>query len=257
MALMCSKSPWPAAGGRRAGLPARILAVAAGAAVLATLAGCGVSQRLMLRDSAVNDAALLVTVRPAAWGRQQGPARGFEAGAQSYRAEGDHALSPNEFLTVGNQTINGPDTLHQKAKVVAWHFGFTDRFYFGPAFELDMSVGGLKLDVDYELRPQSGVIGAVPFARSHTLPYGAITPRHRFGPLLAIEARLAAAGLTHQANHERLDAAVVLSPSPQFSLRLGYAWQRTGIASWSDTLFDNIDVKIRARGPAASLRLDF
>ena len=254
MTTMTSMSQLPAAGAGRAAPLARLLAAAAAATLLA---GCSVPQRVMLRDSNVNDAALLATLRPAAWARQGGPARGFEAGVQSYRAEGDHALSTNQFLTVGNQTINGPDTLHQKAKVVAWHFGFADRFYFGPAFELDMSVGGMKLDVDYELRPQSGVIGAQPFARSHTLPYGAITPRYRFGPLLSIEARLAAAGLTHQANHERLDAALVLSPAPQLSLRLGYAWQRTGIASWSDTLFDNVDVKIRARGPAVSLRLDF
>ena len=234
-----------------------VSSIAAGLFAMAMLAGCGVPQRLTLRDANANDAAVLVTVRPAAWSRPGGPARGFEAGYQQYRAEGDQVLAAGQSLSLSSTTLNGPETLHQKAKVVASHFGFVDRFYFGPAFELDVGVGGMKLDVDYELRPESGLIGTQPFARSHTLPYGTITPRWRFGPLLAIEARLAAAGITDRASHERLDAGLVLSPVPQVSLKLGYSWRRTGIASWSDPLFNNVDVQIRARGPAATLRLDF
>lgn len=238
----------------RHGLNMPALASLLGALVVA---GCGsVPQRLALRDTNTNDAAVHVSVRPPAWARAGGPARGFEAGYQQFRAEGDQVLAAGEAINVGAQAITGPDTLLQKAKVAAWHFGFADRFYFGPAFELDVSVGGLKLDVDYELRPQSGVVGTQPFARSNTLPYGSITPRWRFSPLLALEARVAAAS-ADRAGHHRQDAALVLSPVPQVSLRLGYSWQRTSIGSWSDPIFDNVDLRIRARGPAASLRLDF
>lgn len=235
--------------------------VAAAMAVVmaAVLAGCGTEpQRLTLRDTSTNDAAFHIALRPAAWARANGnPARGLEAGYQQYRAEGPQVLASGQSINVGAQTIPGPDTLQQKAKVVAWHFGYTDRLYLGPSFEFDYSAGGMKLDVDYELRPQSGIVGAQPFARSHTLPYGSVTPRWRFGPMVAMEARLSAAGATDRVEHNRHDVALVLSPVPQVSLRLGYAWQSTSVASWSDPLFDNVDLRIRARGPAASLRLEF
>ncbi|MBL8342595.1 MAG: hypothetical protein JNL30_14085 [Rubrivivax sp.] len=225
----------------------------------ALLAGCASEpQRLLLRDPGTHDAAFQAALRPLAWARAgRGPSRGFEAGYQQYQAEGPQALAAGQSVTVGAQSIPGPDTLLQKAKVVAWHFGYTDRLYAGPSFEFDFSGGGMKLDVDYELRPQSGALGTQPFARSNTLPYGSITPRWRFGPMLAVEARLAVAGFTDRAEHHRHEAALVLSPLPPVALRLGYAWQRTSIASWSDPLFDNVDLRIRARGPAASLRLEF
>ncbi|MBL8286652.1 MAG: hypothetical protein JNL85_01590 [Rubrivivax sp.] len=227
-----------------------------GAAAL--LAGCGPLQRLTLRDKDSNDAAVLLSLRPAAWARSgaAGPGRGFEAGYQQYRASGDQVLAAGEWLSAGPQLITGPDVLLQKAKVAAWHVGFTDRFYFGPAFELDVGVGGMKLDVDYELRPQSGVTGTQPFGRSNTLPYGAITPRWRFGAKVALEARLAAAA-NARAAHDRQDVALVLSPLPQLALRLGWSWRRTSVESWSDPVFDNVDLDIRARGPAVSLRLEF
>lgn len=236
-------------------------APAAATAILALatlLAGCGPLQRLTLRDKDSNEGDVLVSVRPAAWARSgaAGPGRGFEAGYQQYRASGDQVLAAGESLSAGPQVVTGPDVLAQKAKVAAWYVGFTDRFYFGPAFELDVGVGGMKLDVDYELRPRSGVTGAQPFARSNTLPYGAITPRYRFGPNLALEARLAAAA-NARASHDRQDVALVLSPMPQLALRLGWSWRRTSIESWSDPVFDNVDLDIRARGPAVSLRLEF
>lgn len=249
----CSSRSTPLRPRRRAAAAAALC----GALMATLLAGCAVPQRLTLRDSNSNDAALLISLRPAAWGRPGGPARGFEAGYQQYRAEGPATLGTGETLTLSGQLVTGPAVLDQKAKVVASHFGFVDRFYFGPSFELDVGVGGLKLDVDYELRPQSGAIGTQPFARSHTLPYGTITPRQRLSPLFALEARLAVAGALDRAGHERLDAVFVVTPVPQASLRLGYSWRRTGITSWSDPVFDYLDLRIRARGPAASLRLDF
>lgn len=227
--------------------------------VAALLAGCGTDpQRLTLRDSSSRDADVMVTVRPEVWSRRGGgPARGFEAGYQQYRAEGTQDLGTGESLNVRASTITGPDVLLQEAKVVTWHFGFTDRFYFGPAFELDVGVGGMKADMDYELRPQSGVVGAQPFARSYTLPYGAITPRYRLGPYVALEARLLAAGLTDDAAHRRYDGALVLSPVPQLSLRLGYSHRRTRIVVFSDPIFSSVDVTVRGRGPTASLHLNF
>jgi hypothetical protein len=229
------------------------------AALAALLAGCTTDpQRLTIRDARANDADLLVTVRPEAWGRREGrgPARGFEAGYQQFKADGPQTLASGEAVVVRGTAINGPDVLLQTAKVAAWHFGFTDRFYFGPAFELDLGVGGMRLDVDYTLRPQSGITGVEPFARSRTLPYGALTPRWRFSSLAAIEARLATAGLTDDGEHRKIDAALVLSPLPQLSLRLGYSDRRVRVRAW-DTAFSDVDVTIRARGPMAGLRIDF
>jgi hypothetical protein len=242
------------------GCPNRLALVAPLVAVLAALlAGCVANpQRLTLRDSSSPDADVMLTVRPEAWSRRGGgPARGFEAGYQQYTAEGTQALATGETLSVRTTAINGPDVLLQKAKVATWHFGFTDRLYFGPAFEFDVGVGGMKADMDYELRPQSGVVGVQPFGRSYTLPYGAITPRYRFGPYVAVEARLLAAGLTDETEHRRYDAALVLSPVPQLSLRLGYSNRRTRIVVYSDPVFSSVDVTVRGSGPSASLRLDF
>jgi hypothetical protein len=243
----------------RGGRPrTRPLAALAAAAALLT-AGCGLSpQRLTVRDTKSNDADLLVSLRPAAWSRRDsGPSRGFEAGAQQYRAEGAQDLATGDTLTVRGSTITGPDVLLQKAKIATWHFGFADRFYFGPAFELDIGVGGMKVDLDYELRPQSGAVGAQPFARSVTLPYGAITPRYRLGEHIAIEARLVAAGLTDDAEHRRYDATLVLRPVPQVALRLGYSDRRSRLVAYSDPVFSSVDLTVRARGPMAGLRIDF
>lgn len=231
----------------------------AAAMVAALVAGCALEpQRLLLRDTGARDAAVLVSLRPAMWARSGGaPSRGFEAGYQQYRATGPQALAAGQSLVVGGQPITGPDTLLQQARVVAWHFAYTDRLRFGPSFEFDFSGGGLRLDIDYELRPQSGVLGTQPFARSNTLPYGSITPRWRLGPMAAAELRLAAAAALDDVSHTRHEAAFVFSPAAPLALRLGYAWQRTSIRSWDDPLFDNVDLRIRARGPAASLRLEF
>lgn len=241
-------------GAARCGAPATLAWLALGAA----LAGCSLSpQRLALRDSDSRDAELMATLRPAVWSRGDRPARGFEAGLQRYRAEGTQALETGESIVAGGTSITGPDELLQKARVTTWHFGYVDRLYFGPAFEFDVGVGGMKTEVAYEFVPRSGVTGAQPFGREVTLPYGTVTPRWRFNPFVALEARLLAAGLTDNAEHRRHDAALVLGPLPQVALRLGYSWRRTGISSWNDPLLERVDVRIRARGPAASLRVDF
>jgi len=237
----------------------RAARAALAATALALLAGCGINpQRLTMRDSSSRDADLVVTVRPEAWARRSGGrARGFEAGYQQFSAEGTQALGTGEVLTVRGTAITGPDVLLQNAKVVTWHFGFTDRFYFGPAFKFDIGVGGMKTDMDYRLVPLSGVVGTQPFAREYTLPYGAITPRWRFGPHVALESRLVAAGLTDDAEHRRYDAALVLSPVPQVSVRLGWSHRRTRLVVYSDPVFSSADVTVRAQGPSASLRIDF
>lgn len=237
-------------------MAATALLALAGAALTT---GCGLNpQRLTLRDTHTNEADLQVSVRPAAWARRDsGPSRGFEAGAQQYRAEGPQPLATGETFSVGSAVINGPDVLLQKAKVSTWYLGFADRFYFGPAFELDIGAGGLRTDLDYELRPQSGAVGTQPFARSVTLPYGAITPRFRLGDHVALEGRVSVAGLTEDAQHRRYDATVVLRPLPQVALRLGYSDRRTRIVAYGDPLFSSVDLTVRARGPMAGLRIDF
>ncbi|MFO1286341.1 MAG: hypothetical protein U1F25_00400 [Rubrivivax sp.] len=102
-------------------------APAATTAILAFATRCwpagGPLQRLTLNDKNSNEAALLVSVRPAAWARNgaAGPGRGFEAGYQQYRAAGDDVLAAGDTLQVGSQLLTGPDVLAQKAKVLAWH----------------------------------------------------------------------------------------------------------------------------------------
>ena len=236
------------------------LAAAAAVLALALLAGCAVEpQRLSLRDAGSKDADALVTFRPEAWARRggAGPARGFEAGWQQFKAEGTQVLGTGETLNVRGATLTGPDLLLQNAKVVASHFGFADRFYFGPAFEFDVAVGGMRLEVDYRLRPQSGATGTQPFARADTLPYGAITPRWRFNSFVALEARIATAGLTDNNTHRKYDGALVLSPVPQVSLRLGYSSRRTRVLAYNNSVFSSLDLTIRGNGPMAGLRIDF
>lgn len=226
---------------------------------LALLGGCvSEPQRLALRDNSSRDADVVVTVRPEAWSRRSGgPARGFEAGYQRYRAEGPQTLATGESIIVRGTPIPGPDTLDQKATIATWHLGFTDRFYFGPAFELDVGVGGMKMEMSYELVPRSGAVGAQPFAREVTLPYGAITPRWRFGPHVALESRLTAAGLTDDAEHRHYDVGLLLSPVPQLTLRLGYSQRRARLDAYADPVFSSVEVVTRSRGPSLGLRVDF
>lgn len=241
----------------------RSAALAAAAAATTTAAlltsGCGVTpQRLMFGDSS-KDGDVLVAIRPQAWARRDaaGPGRGFEAGYHQDGASGTQALNSGETVFVRNGQINGPDTLLQTAKFVSWHFGYADRFYFGPAFELDIGAGGMRLELDYSLRPQSGVIGTRTFARDFTLGYGAITPRYRFSPYVALEARIVAAGEPAEVEQRRIDGAVVLRPVPQVALRLGYSSRKTTIETFGDGSFSSLDITVRSRGPTAGLRIDF
>jgi hypothetical protein len=236
---------------------ARFLCAACAIATLG-LAGCGTQpQRMNIRDTNAPDATAFVSLRPTVWSRAGGrPARGFEAGYQQFTASGPQALSAGETLLVNGQSIPGPDTVAQKAKVAAWHFGYTDRLYFGPVVEFDIAVGGLKLDIDYELRAQAAPVGPLTLANAETLPYGSITPRYRFGPMLALEARIAAAS-NAESRHNRQDLSLLITPVPQLMLRLGYARQRTSMEVPRVAFFDGLEVQINARGPAASLRLEF
>jgi hypothetical protein len=82
-----------------------------------------------------------------------------------------------------------------------------------------------------------------------------LTPRWRFNDWLAVEFRFSAFNASAWAAGQSYEAAVVLSPVPQMSMRLGYSERKHDVTAFVPDWYS--EVNIRARGPLATLQFDF
>jgi hypothetical protein len=225
-----------------------------GGATLALLSGCGVlTEQVSVRDDAAPVVAARASIRPAAWSRREGSQPGIEVGYERFRADETRTLAAGETLNLGNQILAGPQTVAQSVTGQQAHVVYSHRFRFGSSFELEPFGGAARFDLRYQAQPAAAPLGSV-LKESRTLAYGGITPRWRFNPWFALEARLAA-GEAGRAQARSAELAMVLSPAPSVSLRLGYAERRQEFEFFSSGVWTQVDV--RARGPSATVHLEF
>jgi hypothetical protein len=228
------------------------------AAALAGLSGCGVWQTLSVHDDDASSMAVRAALRPPSWARSDhpGPGPGFELGFERYRAREARSLGAGESITLGNQTVTGPDVLAQTAIVQQVQLVYTHPLYIGEHFELEPFGGITQVGVRYRAEPTQSVPRPEQKATRTTL-VGGITPRVRLNEWFAVEARFSFIPLIDSDVYGRtIEVAGVLKPVPQLAFRLGYAQRRMGVDfNANNSGWTQLDV--RANGPFATVQLEF
>lgn len=218
--------------------------------VLVCLAGCG-TQRVPVTDNNSSALALRAAIytQTAARGEHSGP--GIECGYEGYSAKAARTLALGELFSLGGVDLVGPDTLRQRATVGRVHVAYTHRLRYGPNFELEPFVGVARVELRYRAEPTNSALRpALNVAQTGVI--GGITPRWRFNEWLALELRITGAN-GRRTDSFSSDAAVVLSPAPNLSLRLGFSEREQSARDEANTSW----IEVRARGPSASLLFEF
>jgi hypothetical protein len=223
-------------------------------AVAALLSACGSVQNVPVRDRESPAGAVRASWHGGARdaGRASGP--GVEIGYEYYTARDTQSLAAGQSVVLEGGSFFGPDTLRHRARLQYGYVAYNHRFRFGEHFELEPFVGAARVRMRLQTTPGSG--GTVTTVDDHrTGVIGGVTPRWRFNPWLGVEARLSYLGASAWASGETYELALVLNPVPQLALRLGVSDRRHDIESVVPG--GTSEVNLRARGPMATLQLDF
>ncbi|MEO8155735.1 MAG: hypothetical protein ABI605_21940 [Rhizobacter sp.] len=221
---------------------------------LAMLAGCGAIQHVPVNDD--NSASVAVRAsfhrRSAETNERYGS--GIEVGYESYRARDTQTLAAGESISLDGGTVFGPSTLQHEARLRQGYVTYNHLLRFGPHFQLEPFVGLTRVNLRIRSDPGSGsTLLLLDEWRSGVL--GGVTPRWCFNDWVAIEARLSYFDTGDWVHGKSYEAALVLSPVPNVSVRLGYSERYHDVetlgSGWSS------EVNIRARGPLATLQLNF
>jgi len=233
--------------------PARAMRLAAFLLLPAVLAGCGTLQSVPIKD---NDSAAYAVrgtwhAKSGEGARSTGP--GIEVGYEGYRARDTQELAAGQSILLEGGSVTGPDTLRHEAQLRMGYVAYNHRFRFG-SFELEPFAGVTR--VHLKVRTDTGSGRSIPtFDEVHTGALGGVTPRWRFNDWVAAEFRFGYFNAGAWAHGESYEAALVLGPVPQVSLRLGYSERKHDVEAFLPGWFS--EVNIRARGPMATLQLDF
>jgi hypothetical protein len=222
-------------------------------ALLCLLTGCGTLQSVPIKDNESPAFAVRGT-----WHAKQGEASrssgpGIEAGYEGYRARDTQQLAAGQSILLEGGAIVGPDTLRHEARLRMGYVAYHHRFRFG-SFELEPFGGVTRVHLKVRTDTASG--SSIPsFDEVHTGGIGGVTPRWRFTDGLAAEFRFSYFSAGAWAHGESYEAALVLSPAPQVSLRVGYSERKHDVEAFVPGWYS--EVNIRARGPMATLQFDF
>ncbi len=223
-------------------------------AALAGLTGCGTVQSVPIKDNDSSSVAVRATLRGKSGDppRRAGP--GVEVGYEGYRARDTQSLAAGQVIVLEGGSILGPETLRHEATLRQGYVAYNHLLRFGQSFELEPFVGATRVHLRVKTDTTSGT--SVPVLDDwRTGVIGGVTPRWRFNDWLAIEARLSYFNASAWAHGQSYEAAVVLSPVPNVSLRLGYSERKHDVDAFVPGWYSEVD--IRARGPLATLQFDF
>lgn len=224
------------------------------AAALLALAGCGSVQNVPVRDrdSAAPSVRATFHATPPGSTRPSGP--GIEVGYERYSAKDTQVLAAGESIVLEGASFFGPDTLRHEARMQYGYVAYNHRFRFGERFELEPFVGAARAHFKLHTTRANGT-GATGEDDRRVAFLGGVTPRWRFNDWLAVEGRLAYLYTSAWASGETYELALVLSPAPKVSLRLGYSERKHDIETAVPGGIS--EVNVRARGPMATLQFDF
>lgn len=224
------------------------------ATTLVALAACGAVQSVPIRDHDSPAPSVRATIhsRSGPSGRSEGP--GVEVGYERYKASDTQTLAAGQSLLLEGGSISGPETLQHEARMQYGYVAYNHRLRFGEHFELEPFVGAARVHLKVQsVVASGGTVLALDSRRTGVI--AGVTPRWRFNDWVAVEARLSYLNASAWAQGETYEAALVLSPAPQVSLRLGYSDRKhdvqPAVLGWYS------EVNIRARGPMATLQFDF
>jgi hypothetical protein len=229
---------------------ARAAALAALSAGL--LAGCGIlNDPVPLRDDNSPVTSFRAAFYPRTLGTPDRSGPGVEFGVEGYRASDVRTLAANETLVVGGQVIPGPDSVRQRATLRYGYIAYTHRLVFGPNFEIEPFGGYGRFNARFTAEPSVSALRPV-VDESRRGPVGGLTTRWRFNEWLALEGRLIVLDAFGE-DSNGVELALALRPVNNLSLRLGYSDREHVLLD----RFGSTRVEIRARGPSATLMLEF
>jgi hypothetical protein len=224
------------------------------AMTLAALAACGSVQSVPVRDQNSPAFAVRGTFHGKSGEASRPAGPGIEVGYERYSAKDTQVLGVGQSVVLEGASFTGPDTLQHKARMQYGYVAYNHRLRFGESFELEPFVGAARVHFKLHTHRSSGT-GATGVDDRRTGVLGGVTPRWRFNDWLALEARFSYLYTSAWATGESYEAALVLSPVPQVSLRLGYSERKHDIESAVPGATS--EVNVRARGPMATLQFDF
>lgn len=221
---------------------------------VAALAGCGSVQNVPVRDTQSPAGAVRGSFHGGGRDADRPSGPGVEAGYEYYTAKDTQTLAAGQSVVLDGGSFFGPATLQHRARLQYGYVAYNHRFRFGEHFELEPFIGAAR--VRMRLQTASAAGSAVTMIDDRrTGAIGGVTPRWRFNPWLGVEARLSYLQASSRASGETYELALLLSPVPQVAVRLGISDRRHDIESAIPG--GTSEVNIRARGPMATLQLDF
>lgn len=219
----------------------------------ATAGGCVFTNKaapLEVRDDGQTAASLRAVLRI-------DPRRGhgIEFDLAQQRGSDASALGAGERLQLGDQVINGPESLRNEATVRSFHVAYN--YLIPSSGPLEAEVFGGIGQMDLKLRSQGSAPGAqINRTLGGGVLVGGIGPRLKLSPQFALEGRLSvAAGFSTDTDYEKnsVDVALAWRPLSQLTLRAGYVWVKASVEH--DTADSNVTARLR--GPYLGLSLDF
>jgi hypothetical protein len=217
------------------------------------LSACGAISTLNINDNAATIGSVRAVKR---FGSGPG-GPGIEVEASQFTAKGTQALANSEVAYLGNQSINGPATLQNTARVTHAQLVYNHLLFAGQPVEMEWFAGAAQVHTHWA---STGGATAPRLSATSTWsgPVGGVLGRLRLTPMLSLEGRRSLA-MARGGNieNQRLftEVALALRPVPGLVLRGGYAESQ----SWDWVRPDLLTtaLSVRARGPFLNLGLEF
>jgi len=226
------------------------------ASAATVLAGCTTMlDHVQVNDEHTRDVAGSIVIHPDSFQSRSGRGGkgGIEFAYEMHFGTGEQTLAGSHFLTLGGQTITGPQTVSNQAVSEHGHIAYDRLIPFGEYFELEPSVG-IAYDTTY-VTSQSNALPASKISVREG-DWGAnvvLTPRWNFNPYVAFEGRFRVSVLGNGSVSTTTLPSLVLRPISNVAINAGYVWYRQTL----DTPDGTSNVNIKFQGPSVAMRLSF
>ncbi len=232
----------------------RRLALPGALATATLLAGCGVG---VTHLNVSDDSHAIGSVR-AVKRLGSGPGGpGLEVEASRAVAKGTQLLTANDAATLNQQTVLGPATLSNDARVEHVQLVYNHLLFAGRPVELEWFVGATQVRTHWSSTSSRTTDPQLTSSSTWSGPVGGALGRLHLAPMLSLEARYSGAvalgGRVDSGQRNFTEVALAFRPAPVIVLRGGYAESRT----WVRPETSSTELSVRARGPFFNLGLEF